>query len=281
MSLQVSKSQISHHSIEGNISHDILQHRVDGLREPLLRERLLAELVGTFFLVLTVGVSVAGGSDMAPVAIGLVLGVQIYTFGSVSGGCLNPAVTLAVALSGRGKLNLRDAASYATVQCLGAVLAGFTAFAVTGATFCFDFSQTRGWGSSLALEVLFTTALCSTVLSAGTSNDAPNQYFGFAIGLTVTGGALASGGFDQGSFNPAVTVGMNLANYANSNARLNPSSGAWLLFVLAPLLGGISAAAVFRLTRGNEFEYGAGNTNLAIEEKSVDALDLETTEARI
>eukprot|EP00419_Tripos_fusus_P069569 CAMPEP_0172898504 /NCGR_PEP_ID=MMETSP1075-20121228/159815_1 /TAXON_ID=2916 /ORGANISM="Ceratium fusus, Strain PA161109" /LENGTH=49 /DNA_ID= /DNA_START= /DNA_END= /DNA_ORIENTATION= len=48
-------------------------------------------------------------------------------------------------------------------------------------------------------------ALCGTVLTAGTSFDAPNHYFGFAIGGTVLAGATACGGFDQGSFNPAVT----------------------------------------------------------------------------
>merc|ERR1711884_112106 len=90
----------------------------------------------------------------------------------------------------------------------------------------------------------------------GTSNDAPNDYFGFAIGLSVTGGAIASGGFDQGSFNPAVTFGINLANYANSSAASNPSAASWFLFLLAPLLGGALAAAIFRGTRGNEFENG-------------------------
>merc|ERR1712039_997799 len=84
-------------------------------------------------------------------------------------------------------------------------------------------------------------------------NDAPNHYFGFAIGCTVMGGALACNGFDQGSFNPAVTIGMNLANYANSNAARNPSAGAWFVFVLAPMVGSALAALVFRGTRSNEF----------------------------
>lgn len=210
---------------------------------------------------------------MAPVAIGLVLAAQIYTFGSVSGGCFNPAVTLAVALSGRGKLSMRDAASYTTAQCIGAVIAGFIALAVTDSTFCFDYAQTRGWRSSLALEVLFAMAVCSTVLAAGTSKDAPNQYFGFAIGLTFTGGALTSGGFDQGSFNPAVTIGMNLANYANSSSRSNPSVGAWFLFLLAPLFGSILSVVVFRLTRGNEFEVDAGATR-QVSNKSDPAADV-------
>jgi len=235
-----------------HITQIVISRRTD-VQHSLLREKLLAEFVGTFFLVLTVGVSVAGGSELAPVAIGLVLAVQVYTLGAVSGGFFNPAVTVAVLLSGRHKIGPRHTAMYVAAQFLGALAAGLCAFAATGSTFCFDYALTRGWGTSLELEALFTMALCSTVLATGTSNDAPNHYFGFAIGLTVAGGVLASGGFDQGSFNPAVTFGINLANYANGSALRNPSAGAWLLFLLAPLLGAILAAAVFRATRGNEY----------------------------
>eukprot|EP00445_Apocalathium_hangoei_P095245 CAMPEP_0204251108 /NCGR_PEP_ID=MMETSP0361-20130328/100504_1 /ASSEMBLY_ACC=CAM_ASM_000343 /TAXON_ID=268821 /ORGANISM="Scrippsiella Hangoei, Strain SHTV-5" /LENGTH=317 /DNA_ID=CAMNT_0051224383 /DNA_START=152 /DNA_END=1105 /DNA_ORIENTATION=+ len=276
----------------------ITTHRVD-VREPLLRERLLAEFVGTFFLVMTVGIGVASGSDMAPVAIGLMLAVEIYTFGSVSGGFLNPAVTLAVVLGGRQKISCRNAALYMVAECLGGIAAGFAALAGTEKSFCFDYAaksqswgtgfelemlftmalcgivlaagfaalagteksfcfdyaaKSQSWGTGFELEMLFTMALCGIVLSAGTSNDAPNQYFGFAIGCTVVAGARACGGFDQGSFNPAVTVGMNIANYANVNATQNPSVGAWFVFTLAPFVGGALAAGVFRGTRSNEFE---------------------------
>jgi len=235
--------------------HSIIVTQREVVREALLRERLLAEFVGTFFLVLTVGVAVASHTPMAGVAIGLMLAVQIYTFGAVSGGFLNPAVTLAVLLSGREKISAPHAGLYMVAQVLGGVVAGFAAFGATEYTFCFDNAVVgSSWGTSFELEVLFTMALCSIVLAAGTSNDAPNQYFGFAIGCTVVGGALACGGFDQGSFNPAVTIGINLANYANSKATHNPSAGAWFLFVFAPMLGSALAATVFRGTRGNEFE---------------------------
>lgn len=235
---------------------DITQHRVAFLREPLLRECLAAEFVGTFFLVATVGTSVVGGGSLAAVAIGLVLGIQVYTFGSVSGGFFNPAVVLAVLLSGRGKISKKQAAMYAAVECFGALAGACCAFLATDSTFYFDYGKTQGWRASLTLEILFTMLLCGTVLVTGTSNDAPNHYFGFAIGLSVTGGALASGGFDQGSFNPAVTLGINLVNYMNSGpGQSGPCVGSWVIFLLAPLLGGALAAGVFRGTRGNEFQF--------------------------
>jgi len=244
----------SHHLVEIEEVNDIItQHRHKRHRQLLIHEKLVAEFVGTFFLVLTVGVSVAGGGSMAPVSIGLVLATQIYTFGAVSGGFFNPAVTLAVMLTGRHKISPHHAMLYMNAQLVGGLIGALVAFAVTGETFMFDYELTKGWGTSLTLETLFTMALCSTVLTAGTSNDAPNQYFGFAIGMTVTGGAMASGGFDQGSFNPAVTLGINMANFANTSHHQNPSFGAWLLFLFAPLMGGMMAAAVFRVTRGDEY----------------------------
>jgi len=241
--------------------NDIITVERVEVREPFILEKALAELVGTFMLVFTVGVAVASPAGDAAYAIGLMLGIQIYCFGSISGAMFNPAVTLAVLISGRDKISLRDAGIYVASQLLGGLLAGFISFGATQRSFCFDYEQLGddydqepNFGKSLILEVVYTMALCMTVLTTGTSNDCPNQYFGFAIGLTVTGGAVASGGFDQGSFNPAVTLGMNMANYANSNSERNPSAEAWLLYLLAPLLGSVLAAGIYRGTRGNEYE---------------------------
>jgi len=249
--------------IDGEAAH------ITGAKTKLLRERLLAECVGTFFLVLTICVAVAGGGSNAPVAIGMILGIQIYTFGAVSGGLFNPAVTLAVLLSGRGKITPAHAAAYMGVQCFGGLIGALIAFGVTDKTFCFHYDNnpltpTNHWGSCFILEMLFTMALSGTVLTAGTSLDAPNHYFGFAIGGTVLAGATACGGFDQGSFNPAVTIAVNLANYFSSDIQklgmkgaeidtLTPDAGSWVTFLVAPMIGGALAAAVFRGTRGEEY----------------------------
>lgn len=243
---------------------DVIAHERVELRGALIHEKVIAEFVGTFMLVFTVGVCVAGGGGLAAIAIGLILGIQIYSFGSVSGGMFNPAVTLAVLLSRREKINIVNAAIYMATQVFAGLIAGFLSFATTQSTFCFDYMQLDrepNFGTSFMLEVVFTMALCNTVLATGTSNDCPNQYFGFAIGLTVTGGALASGGFDQGSFNPAVTIGMNIANYANSNSEHNPSFEAWFLYLFAPMIGACVSAAIFFGTRGMEYEGAATAPN--------------------
>ena len=62
--------------------------------------KYIAEFIGTFFLVFTIGCSVMSGSSLAPIGIGAALMVMIYAGGHVSGGHYNPAVTLAVFLRG-------------------------------------------------------------------------------------------------------------------------------------------------------------------------------------
>ena len=96
--------------------------------------KYLTEFIGTFFLVLTIGLSVLGGTPMAPLAIGAVLMVMVYMGGHVSGGHYNPAVSLAVLL--RGKLQARDVVPYMTAQVLGAVAAGaFAGGPISGGAF--------------------------------------------------------------------------------------------------------------------------------------------------
>jgi len=237
--------------------------KVTGANTKLLRERLLAEFTGTFFLVLTIVVAVASGNPNAPVAIGLLLGIQIYTFGSVSGGFFNPAVTLAVLLSGRQKIDVQGYGMYMGVQTLGGIIGAVMGFLATQKTFCFHIDnnpRSPGWASCFILEMFYTMALCGSVLATGTSFDAPNHYFGFAIGGTVLAAATACGGFTQGSFNPAVTIGINIANYFSDDVdklaspeTLTPNAGSWIIYIVAPFCGAVLAAAVFRGTRGEEY----------------------------
>lgn len=84
--------------------------------------KLITEFIGTFFLVLVVGMVVYGGKgDFAPVAIGAVLLCMVFAGGHVSGAHYNPAVTLAVLL--RGRITLKEAIPYVIVQIIGAAAA--------------------------------------------------------------------------------------------------------------------------------------------------------------
>ena len=86
-------------------------------------QRYATELIGTFFLVLTVGCTVIGGAPgvIPPLAIGAALMVMVFAGGHISGGHYNPAVTFGVWL--RGKLPVSDVVPYWVAQVIGALLA--------------------------------------------------------------------------------------------------------------------------------------------------------------
>src|ERR1700745_1809489 len=85
--------------------------------------KYMAEFIGTFFLVLTIGCTVIGNGAgaLAPLAIGSALMVMIFAGGHISGGHFNPAVTLGVWL--RGKCEAKDVTPYMIFQIMGGVLA--------------------------------------------------------------------------------------------------------------------------------------------------------------
>src|SRR5262245_22615977 len=96
--------------------------------------KYLTEFVGTFFLVLTIGLSVLASppTPLAPLAIGSALMVMVYMGGHVSGGHYNPAVSLAVCL--RGKLPPTDFVPYLIAQVLGGIVAALTVNVILGKT---------------------------------------------------------------------------------------------------------------------------------------------------
>lgn len=194
------------------------------------------EFIGTFFLVLTVGMTVLqpnGAELWAPLAIGAVLGVMVFAGGHISGGHYNPAVSLAVFL--RKKLSVRDLWLYWIVQLLGGAVAAWITMYFKGESTSVPLEPHTF--KALLAEFLFTFALCYVVLNVATSKGtAGNSYFGWAIGFTVLAGAYAVGAVSSGAFNPAVALGITILN-------LSHWSNFWI-FIVANLLGGIVAALV-------------------------------------
>jgi aquaporin Z len=165
------------------------------------------ELIGTFFLVLTVGTSVIAGSVFAPLAIGAVIMVMVYSGGHISGGHYNPAITLAALV--RGRVGLPDAVGYWIAQLVGGLIG---ALAVGGVLHRAQTPASTLSGhalvAALLVELLFTFALCYVVLNVATSKDTEgNSFYGLAIGFTVAAGAFAVGGISGAAFNPAVALG--------------------------------------------------------------------------
>src|ERR1700721_4538059 len=124
--------------------------------------KYVAEFIGTFFLVLTVGATVIGpgAGRFAPLAIGSALMVMIFAGGHISGGHFNPAVTLGVWL--RGKCEAKDVAPYMIFQVMGAMLAALVVkFLKGGANVAPAHPATI---PALLADFLFTFALVYVVL---------------------------------------------------------------------------------------------------------------------
>ena len=203
-------------------------------------KKLLTEFIGTFFLVLTVCLTVTAGTPFAPLAIGSALMVMVYMGGHVSGGHYNPAVSLGAML--RGKMPSRDFVPYVTAQLLGSIAAAATAFLIVGKTMAPAPGDGVGALPALLVEVLFTFALVLVVLNVATHKaTAGNSNYGLAIGFTVVVGAFAGGGISGGAFNPAVGIGPTIINAALGAGSFDHL---WL-YIVGPLTGGVIAAVVF------------------------------------
>lgn len=207
-----------------------------------MTRKLVTEAIGTFFLVLTIGLTVTAGEPLAPLAIGSVLMVMVYMGGAISGGHYNPAVTVAVLL--RGKVTSTEAAGYAVAQVVGAALAAFGVYWLTGTTFMPAPAPTASVAQVLLVEILFTFALALVVLNVATARETEgNSYFGLAIGFTVVVGAFAGGPISGGAFNPAVGLGPALVAALVGGQPV----GQVAYYVVGPIVGGALAAAVFAL----------------------------------
>ena len=202
----------------------------------------LTEFIGTFFLVLTVGLTVTAGTPFAPLAIGASLMIMVYMGGHVSGGHYNPAVSLAATI--RGALPGARLVPYWVSQILGALVAALAVRFATGKTFAPAPGADVAALPALLIEFLFTFALCLVVLNTATAKKTEgNSFYGLAIGFTIVVAAFAGGPISGGAFNPAVGIGPTVVN-AMSGA--GGYSSLWL-YLLGPLLGGVVAALVFKV----------------------------------
>lgn len=201
--------------------------------------RFLVELIGTFFLVLTIGCvsSVPAVGGFAPLAIAAVLMVMVYAGGHISGAHYNPAVT--VGLTVRGRCSAQDASVYIIAQIAGAILA------VAMRAVIFSSAPAAAIPAIQVVpaffgELLFTFALVYVVLNVATAKaNSGNSFYGLAIAFTVLAGAYAVGSVSGGAFNPAVAIGGVLMGIF--------SAGTLWVYLAANLLGGILAGIFFKV----------------------------------
>lgn len=189
-----------------------------------LRRELLAELIGAFVLVFVgsaaVLVAPIFGVVVPAFAHGLILLALIYTYGHISGGQFNPAVSLGLAVGGQQEWT--KTGYYIVAQFIGGIIAaavlvvvfpqenaGVAAFLGENA---YNFGQTTGFltGDSVwtaaVYEAILTFFLVSAVFQAAAYGRA-GKLAGVAIGFTLAASILAGGPATGASLNPARTLG--------------------------------------------------------------------------
>jgi aquaporin NIP len=211
--------------------------------------RIGAEFIGTFSLV-AVGCGAIITDTLTgeltnigiAIAFGLVVMAMVAATGHISGAHMNPAVTVAFALSRH--FPWRTVPFYALAQVAGGIAAAFALklifgnVANLGATLPFDtFAQ------SLALETLLTAALMFVIVAVATDTKAVGQLAAIMIGATVGVNALWAGPISGASMNPARSLGPALL------------SGTWTahwIYWIGPMIGAAIGALVYQLLRESE-----------------------------
>ena len=197
-------------------------------------KKYLTEFVGTFFLVLIIGLS------QNPLAIGFGLTVLVYMGAHISGAHYNPAVSFAMLL--RKEINSSDFFKYLLSQILGAFAAAFLV-ANMSSNMVVQPDLQEPVAMILVAELIFTYLLVFVILNVATHpNLDGNSFYGFAIGLTVMAGAFCVGPLSGGVFNPAVSIGPSLVDIITENGV---SQYFIWYYLTAPIAGSVLAVIHF------------------------------------
>ena len=215
-------------------------------------KKYVAEALGTFVLTflgcasaMFIGCGEPAGVVGVAIAFGLTVVAMAYTIGGVSGCHINPAITLAVALSGR--MSWKDACGYWVGQIIGGIIAGALLMLVagmvgkdlTGALGSNGIANAGGVGGAFLVEVIATFIFVLVVLGTTDSKIGAGNLAGLAIGLTLILVHLVCINLTGTSVNPARSIGPAL--FAGGQALKD----VWV-FICAPLVGGALSAICWK-----------------------------------
>ena len=224
-------------------------------------KKLLAELIGTFSLVLfgcgaavVSGVSTSGPSGIGLLGISFAFGLAVvamaYTIGGISGCHINPAITISMLVA--GKIKSGEAIQYILGQLTGATLAAGVLYIIQKGSPGFSMGEwalgSNGWGegylggynmTSAFITEAVLTFLFLFVIFGTTSKWGNGTMAGLAIGLTLVLIHLVAIPVTGTSVNPARSFGPAVFAQGKALTQL------WL-FIVAPIVGGVAAALVWK-----------------------------------
>ncbi len=227
-------------------------------------KKYISELIGTCVLVtmgcgtaMLVGCDAASGSGylLTALAFGLSIVAMAYSIGNISGCHVNPAVSLAVFLS--GGIDAVDLVGYSISQVLGALLGGIllkVIFALGGVVDMTGGLGTNGLagvnGSAIAgllVEIILTFIFVLTILGVTSKKARHGSFAGLVIGATLTFVHILGIGLTGTSVNPARSFGPAVVAAVTGN--IAPLGSLWV-FIVGPLAGAALAAIAYQYLEG-------------------------------
>ncbi len=221
----------------------------------------LAEMLGTFVLVfIGCGSAVIAGGDVGFLGISFAFGIavlaMVYAIGPVSGCHINPAITVGMLFA--GKISAKDAGGYIVFQIIGAILGAGVLYLIAGGHANYDIAVNglgqNGYGtgspsgydmqSAFIAEVVLT-AIFLLVIFGATHKGANGKFAGIAIGLALVMIHIVGIPITGTSVNPARSIGPALFVQGEALTQL------WL-FVVAPVIGGIVGALLWKVIKPTE-----------------------------
>ena len=220
--------------------------------------KYLAEFIGTFTLVLFgCGTAVVAGGEVGVLGIAFAFGFALiamaYGIGSISGCHINPAVSLSFFIAGR--MDSKDLVKYIIAQFLGGIVAAAVLLLIASGKSGYDVAVNglgqNGWGAgylgeySLVAAIVFelvATFLFTVVILGSTSEGAPTQSAGLAIGITLVVIHIFGIQITGVSVNPARSLGPAVFAGGTAITQL------WL-FLIVPSIAGILAGLLYRVKK--------------------------------
>ncbi len=229
-----------------------------------MKNKLIAEFIGTFWLVLggcgsAVLAANFGGGGIGLVGVSLAFGLTVvtmaYAIGHISGCHLNPAVSVGLCVGGR--FSSKELLPYITAQVLGAILAAFVICTIASGMPGFDITASglasNGFGEASpgkysmqagVLTEIIMTAMFVFIILGATSENAPKGFAPLAIGLALTLIHLISIPVTNTSVNPARSTGPALMEGGLALKQL------WV-FWAAPLAGAVIGGFLYKFANCN------------------------------
>lgn len=222
------------------------------MKEATLGQKLVVEALGTFLLTFIGAGSIiatqyiSNGAPTYPALIvvalahGLVLAIAVSAAMNISGGHINPAVTIGMLVARR--ISIPNAIAYIVSQVIGATIGGFMLMAVyptaSGSPVHWGtpiLAPNVSVGAGILFEAIMTFILMYAVFGTAVDSRAP-KIGGFGIGLAVAVDIMAGGPFTGAAMNPSRAIGPAIASLDFAN---------WYVYWIGPIAGAIVCALIY------------------------------------